>query len=318
MRSRPRSTSARRDRHSTPVVFTDTATPERSFDTGPVLVSVSTNDDVAAIHWAASEAAARHCALRVVHVFTPALTPDAFGYVPSGPAIPALQEAAQRVLDVAVERARDIAPELAVTGHLQAGETAVGILRQLDDDALVVLDRSAARRRWTSLVFGSLWHGLVRNTRVPVVLVGTLAPRGGPSAGRVVVALEAGGPSRAVLTFAYAAARRRHLGVTLLRVAGSADSPRAQAMHPVEATASREELHRLAHAVAATTPDLDAVVDLDDALSPRALADRAAGAALLVVGVSRRGIHWANPRTRALVGAAENVPLALVPLRNDH
>lgn len=181
-----------------------------------MLVSVDPSGSTSTVEWAAAEAAARGCDLNVVHTYTPALTPDVFGFVPMGFAVAALRDAAQRVLDDAVLRARAIAPDLSVTGQLQAGESALGILRQLDDHALIVLDRNAGRGSWAALLSGSLWRGLVRNTDVPVILVGALGSADGPSAGMVVVAAEPGGPPPAVRSFAAEEARRRGVGVCQL------------------------------------------------------------------------------------------------------
>jgi nucleotide-binding universal stress UspA family protein len=122
-------------------------------DSGPVLVGV---DGRArgwdALEWAAAEAAARQCTLRVVHVINwPSLMPESFGGVSAAQWDAGAQQEAELAVSEAARRARTIAPALRVTTHLQAGATAAAIVQERDRDALIVVGRGREAGRLRSL-----------------------------------------------------------------------------------------------------------------------------------------------------------------------
>jgi nucleotide-binding universal stress UspA family protein len=190
-------------------------------DSGPVLVAV---DGRArgwdALDWAAAEAAARQCALRVVHVISwPPLIPEQAGSVSASQWDEGAQRAGELALSEAVRRARAVAPELRVTTYLLAGTTAPAIMQASDQDALIVVGRSREAGRLRSLMVPVSWQ-LARNASCPVAVIGLSGeePRG-PSAGRVVVGIGATADP-AALGFAFRAARRRAVGLTVLHARG--------------------------------------------------------------------------------------------------
>jgi hypothetical protein len=75
---------------------------------------IGTADD--ALDWAAAEAAARGCRLRIVHAFRPPLLVDPYGVVPAiGDDLRLLWAGVEQVLAYAVARVRSVAPDLPVT-----------------------------------------------------------------------------------------------------------------------------------------------------------------------------------------------------------
>jgi nucleotide-binding universal stress UspA family protein len=112
-------------------------------DSGPVLVGVDGRArDWDALEWAAAEAVARQCTLRVVHVINwPSLMPESSGGVSAAQWDAGAQQAAELALSEAARRVRIIAAALRVTTHLQAGATAAAIVQESDRDALIVVGR---------------------------------------------------------------------------------------------------------------------------------------------------------------------------------
>ena len=100
-----------------------------------------------ALDWAAAEAAARRSPLRIVHVVVPlAAMFDPLGG--TGPiwADPDASEAGAQVVDEAVRRARQIAPDTTVTTSLTCGTVSAAIRAAGRDRALTVIGRSRPRR----------------------------------------------------------------------------------------------------------------------------------------------------------------------------
>jgi nucleotide-binding universal stress UspA family protein len=198
-----------------------TGLPPRQ-DTGPIVVAVDGHPHGwDALEWAAAEAAARQCALRIVHAvsrplaadaFTWPLTVDAFGDAGA-------QEAAEHIVSEAARRARIVAPALHITTHLQAGTTAAAVLQEGGQDALIVLGRGRKAGRFSSITRSVSWQ-VARHASCPVAMVELFdeASRG-PSAGRVVVGVDGTGGTQSRPRFRLSrrpAPWRRYHGATRL------------------------------------------------------------------------------------------------------
>lgn len=315
-RSPPPGTAS--DTHTGHVELPTAAAPAPA-DSRPVLVAVSGTQDWAALEWSAAEAAARQSPLRIVHTFPLPPGLDGTGNVPAGPALHAGQQAARRVLDQATCRAQAIAPDLPITAYLQPGPTVPGLVRERGDDSMVVVGRPGTTRGWPWPSARSTSRRLTRHSSTPVIVVGlspaTSTP--GPSAGSVVVGLDLEHPVGPVLDFAFAAASRRHVGVTVVH--SWAPSTRDRRYPDREATAWALREQRLSDALEPHQSAFDDVPvrrHLTTEPAPSALANESVGAALLVVGIRPSAVSFLPLRGKVadLVVRNVRVPVGVVPL----
>jgi nucleotide-binding universal stress UspA family protein/DNA-directed RNA polymerase specialized sigma24 family protein len=187
---------------------------------GAILVGVSGSaQSWEALAWAAAEADARGLVLRIVHAIEwPPVTADAFGALPVDLAAQA-RDAGEALLQQAAKRARSVVPGLPVFTVLALdGSVASAILRAGRHDALIVLGRRRVRRRPRWLIARSTATRIVGRAHCPVAIIGLLEPGSGPSSARVAAVVDSGPPSIEALDFAFRAAARRGVGVTILRV----------------------------------------------------------------------------------------------------
>jgi nucleotide-binding universal stress UspA family protein len=143
---------------------------------GHVVVGVDGSDEnAAAIRYAAQAASRRGTFLHVVHAWTVA-TPVALG--PMAVASPSIvdDEAVHAVGDEVVDRARALAgetvPGLEVTGSADEG-IAAEVIEAASKGASMVVLGSHRRGELSSLVMGSTSHSLIRNAACPVICVPT-------------------------------------------------------------------------------------------------------------------------------------------------
>lgn len=191
-------------------------------DAGPVLVAVDESSEAwEALEWAAAEAGARNTALRIVHVLRWQPVFDPFGLVlaDSRP-----YDGATHLLEQAAGRAHQLAPEVPVSIAVLAGPLASAIATEASQHALTVVGRphvprsSGAHQDWIS--------ALLAKSDAAVVVVGLRSPTvytSGPETARaltlpgdVVVAVDVRLLTPALLGFAFRAALRRGVGLTLL------------------------------------------------------------------------------------------------------
>ncbi|TDD29322.1 universal stress protein [Kribbella turkmenica] len=159
---------------------------ERPRTTSFVLVAVdSPTDGVDAVAWAAAEASARQATLHILHVIP--WEPFGLDYVGQGDA--GAYDAAQRLPDKAAERARRVAPHVAITTRIHTGEPARAIALEGDRADLIVLGRGATchpRRRSRR----SVTLQVAARSQRPVAVVGDAGtPQPGSAAGRVVAVM---------------------------------------------------------------------------------------------------------------------------------
>lgn len=281
----------------------------------PVVVGVAAWSGPAgrAVEWAAAEAAAQRCPLHVVH--TPRL-PRGLGlsWMFPGPVdVHEVEVAGARALEAAVARARAVHPDLEITAHLDPGSVAQVLLRRSRDARLLVLGRRADGRSGggQGRLTGSLAARISSSARCPVAVV---RPGGGaPGAARphVVVGVDGTRRSDAAVGFAFLAAQQRGLGVRAVH-AWAADRPADLEAVTAPLITTEAGAHALLHRSLARWriehPDVPVVPEVVRRDPSSALLDRAAGAALVVVGTRGRG-----PARGALLGSVSRAVVDGVP-----
>jgi nucleotide-binding universal stress UspA family protein len=268
-----------------------------------------------ALDWATAEAAARGSALRVVHVIAPpTFVRDPLGSVSPTWIDPCSSQEGARVLHEAVQRARSVAPDVTVETCLESGSVATAIRDASRNSSLTVVGRGRPRR------FGlpsPAWR-IARRAESPVAVVELDEERrDGPSAGRVVLGIEGTPASAAAIVYAFQAAARRGIGLTVIH----ACNPWAGLLESQgESRASMEELHLLVAIEDFLEICRDAYPEVDfrrrfvSAQAGATLIAESGAAALLVVGASpRRGRRRAplGPVARTACRAAHS-PVAII------
>jgi nucleotide-binding universal stress UspA family protein len=250
-----------------------------SRDYGPILVAVDGSiQGWGALEWAAAEAAARGCALRIVHsVKWPSRVPDISGGFVVNQWDLGTEALGSRVLTEASDRASSVAPSLRMTTHLYLGATANAVLREADKDTLIVVGGHRGSGHSSSLAKSV--KRVARRAKCPVAVV-RLSHRAshGPSAGRVVVSIDGRGDPSAALGFAFRAAHRRGVGVTAVLACLQRGSVRHDA--------------KVADALMMCTaayPDVEVRQRVAAVPPGPALVAESAGAALVVLGTRTRG-----------------------------
>jgi nucleotide-binding universal stress UspA family protein len=188
-------------------------------DTSSILVAVGADtQNWDALDWAAAEAAARSCPLRIVHAFKwdPVLLAGPWA-VPVDSCDHTAAETAASILLRARSRAAEVAPSVRMTTHAREGRTASAILREGSQDALIVLGRSR-RSGGSRLLNRSIGRRVARRANCPVAVI-QLAPEAlrRAAVGRVVVVLDGMNDPGPILSFALRAADKRGTVITVLR-----------------------------------------------------------------------------------------------------
>jgi nucleotide-binding universal stress UspA family protein len=263
-------------------------------DPRPVLVAVDgSRSGWDALDWAAAEAAARQCELGVVHEFAWPLCVDSFGVLHARVYDPDTVEAAEHLVLEAVRRAHLVAPDLGVRTHLQAGAPASGICPDAGDGALVVLGREQRAG-----AFGrSMPQRVLRRASDTVAVVGLSSPEvgSGRAVARVVVGIDDPRDSAPVLGFAFRAARRRGLGITVLHVWSPRGHSEFDALGdepPGSEFAKRRQLDAIMPGWSDVFPDVDVKRRLVRGPVGPALVAESDSAALLVIGSRSHGRRW--------------------------
>jgi nucleotide-binding universal stress UspA family protein len=164
-----------------------------------------------ALEWAAAEADARGARLRVRYTFALHLNRD--GYAGATIDATRVQHQVERTWREAVARSGAIAPLLEVSTELWAGPDAF-VEEDLGDgeEVLIVVARERhPRLSWLNPCAVSRVASL---TQHPVAVAGLFSRADGPSAGRVLLAVEGGSDPSSAVFFALGSARRRGVGLT--------------------------------------------------------------------------------------------------------
>jgi nucleotide-binding universal stress UspA family protein len=260
----------------------------------PILVGVDgSRGSLAAVDWAAAEAASRRSSLRVIHAFDWPL----YSYGPGGPSSYGppdadLRAAAGRILDEAVRRAALGSPGLSVDGTVRIGRPCPVMLDEARTAELVVVG-SRGLGGFTGLLVGSVSSRLAAHAPCPVVVMRPAhALRGagvGPPAD-CVVGVDDPSTAEDVVGFAFAEASRLHAGLTAVHCVEQL--PARYGVPPDdgdEPVALRHQLSDTVDAWQGKYPEVAAETVLVSGSPGRVLTELSRKALLVVVGSRERG-----------------------------
>jgi nucleotide-binding universal stress UspA family protein len=175
-----------------------------------------------ALDWAAQEAVARQCPLRIVHAFLWPLYDVPLGPLAGGPLDTGLPAAAEQILSAAAERARRAAPAVDVSTDLPVCAPAAALIDASHDAALVVVGHRGLGG-FTGLLVGSVGVQTAAHATCPVVIVRDPNDVGdpgepGPATGHVVVGVDGSDMSSLAVDFAFTHAALHRLGAIAVHV----------------------------------------------------------------------------------------------------
>ncbi len=246
---------------------------------------------LAAVGWAAREAAARGSALSVVHAMPawPLEVSEEDRYAEVGRW---MREGATSMLDAALERVRREDPRVAAQPRLLGGDPRAVLIEAAADAELLVVGNHGLGG-FAGMLLGSVALGIAGRAPCPVAVVRD--PATGQGAEEVVVGVDGSAAGADALGFAFAEASLRGAG---LRAVHAWSRPIAGggplALRAAEETAAREAAEgRLpAEALAGWSeryPDVKVTEQLEHGHPALVLAEASAHAGLLVVGSRGRG-----------------------------
>ena len=192
----------------------------------PIVVGVDAGGTATgALCWAAVQAAAQHCPLRIVHVFQPPTLIDPYGLIPwAEVGLVQARAAAEQLLREAAARAWSIAPDTSVSPLLQFGAPGRELLVQAANARLLVVG-TGGRRGMRGLLTGSVSAHVARRSSCPTVVIRPSRSLDlGRDPRRIVVGVGAMPSCSPALGFALRAARERGVGLTVVH-AWSPDTP---------------------------------------------------------------------------------------------
>jgi nucleotide-binding universal stress UspA family protein len=267
------------------------------FTRPPVVVGIDGSDtSLAAVTWAVAEAARHSLPLHVVHAWSVPLPPVAMGPTVMGPDDRKLREAAQSVLDQAVEHARARNINIEIVGELRAGSPASIVLDAAEGASVVAIGASGLDG-FSEFFLGSVSMQVITHAPCPVAVVGVpqtdIEP--GPDAGRVVVGIDGSAVSVGAAHAAFEAASMRGVGLTLLHVWNAPAYDASGLVMPnrlILEDALLDELRAMAETVAGLQekyPDVAVNQRLDHGKPAKVLADASRGAELVVIGTRGHG-----------------------------
>lgn len=261
----------------------------------PIVVGIDGSpESLRAVDWATAEAMATRHPLKIVHVFAWPMTSVPAEAYQHDRLSQDVRAAAQGRVDAAIAHARALAPELELSGTLVAGAPVPELVRASDDAHLLVV-ASRGHGGFVGLLVGSVGVGVAAHARCPVVVVRPSAEEAGPDAGRVVVGVDGSPHGELALRFAFDAAARRGVGLTVVHTwTEPAPLGPGDVLPPVYDIdlVIQEETRVLAELIAGWRekyPDTDIRQVVEHARASHTLVERSAGAELLVVGSRGRG-----------------------------
>ncbi|GAA3277057.1 universal stress protein [Dactylosporangium vinaceum] len=249
---------------------------------------------LAAVAWAAADAARRRCRLEVVHAY---IWPTVYAPVP-GPVLSpyedGVREAAERALTDAAEHARTVSPGLAVRTDLRLQGPSAALV-EASRHAVTVVVGNRGHGGFTSLLLGSVGAALAAHAACPVVIVRHDVRPLSAEAGRVLVGVDGSHDAELALRFAFEQASYRGVGLTaaLAYQWPASSGPGDMLPLPYDQDDLREDEQRaLAESMAGWAgryPDVDVRHTPVQGRPAAVLTALSAGAELLVVGSRGRG-----------------------------
>jgi acyl-CoA dehydrogenase family protein 9 len=273
-----------------------------STNPAPIVVGVDgSSPSRRALEWAAREAAARQCPLRIVHAFQWPLTNELMGPPAVGPPDAGLQHAAETLLSTTAFRARKLAPAVDIRTALPAGPPAAALIDASHDAALLVVGHRGLGG-FAGLLVGSVGVQTAAHAACPVIIVRDSHPdeaddrnETGPAPGQVVFGVDGSDLSSLAVEFAFGYAALHRLGVTAVNVyqLPALAAPSDAWLVAYDAPGGREDQTRLLDEALAGYRDKYPDVPLRQIVrhgQPAAvLVAESAGAAMTVVGSRSRG-----------------------------
>lgn len=262
-----------------------------------IVVGIDGSDQGAsAVDWAAREAVLRNLPLRVLHAWSMPIPPVAMGPAVMGGDDTVLRDAAQKVLDRAVDQARKGHPDAEITGDLQPGPPATVLLDAAESAALLVVGSDGVNTL-SELFLGSISMQCVTHAPCPVAVVPHEEPHrdseGQPS--RIIAGIDGSALSTDVARVAFEEASFRHVGLTLVHVwDGPAIDPAGMSLphEMVGADAEQAERLDLAESIAGLSeefPDVSVEERFAHGKAAKVLSELSEAAELMVVGSRGHG-----------------------------
>ena len=251
-----------------------------------------------AVDWAAREAVARRCPLRIVHAFLWPLLNVPIGPPAGCPPDAGLANAAEDILADATDRARRAAPALEISADLPVCSPAAALIEASHDAGLVVVGHRGLGG-FTGLLVGSVGVQTAAHAACPVIVVRNSEPskpsESGPATGRVLVGVDSSDHSRLAVDFAFTHAALHGLGLVAVHAhqwppfSASSDA-RIASRQPDDAQAEPTQLlNETLAGYRDTYPDVPVQQKVVQGRPSAVLVAESAGAALTVVGSRGRG-----------------------------
>lgn len=263
----------------------------------PVVVGIDGSESSqVALSWAADEAALRGLPLRVIHAWQVPLPPVAMGPAVMHPGEEQLEQAAQSILDRAVDDLEKSHPRAEITSDLVSGPPATVMIEASEDATMLVVGKGHLEGI-AAFFLGSTSMQVVTHAECPVAIA--IEPEAdvepGPDAGRVVVGIDGSEISVGAAQEAFEAASLLNAGVTLLHVWNPSEYDVAglatgSALNWEDA--HQGELRGMAETVAGLQekyPDVNVEQRLAHGKPGKVLADHSRSAKLIVVGSRGHG-----------------------------
>ena len=181
-------------------------------NTKPIVVGTDGADSSAiAVDWAAHEAHRRHLPLRIVHAFD--FDWQGARYNIGTEVVDAARKAAEAVVALAWDRARDIAPDITIETETFIGRAAPRLLDVARDAELLVLG-TRGRGGFAGLLLGSVSQRVATHASCPVVIVrGPATTANGP----IAAGVDDSPTADLVLETAFTAASEHRCPLTVVR-----------------------------------------------------------------------------------------------------
>ncbi len=266
---------------------------EHQFD---VVVGVDgSQESMAAVEWAAADAARRHRGLRIVHAYAWPVVYPPLGTHPTPAWDKAIRQAAEHIVGSAVAHARAVASGLTIT-TATPGQLAAAALLDATKRADAVVVGSRGLGGFTGLLLGSVGVQLAAHADCPVVVIRHGGGGGdGAEAGRVVVGIDGAHDAGRTMRFALEQASFRGIGLTAVHTYLWPDPTGPGDMLPLvydEEDLRADERRALAESVtgwADKYPDVDVRQSTVRGGAAAVLTRLSRDAELLVVGSRGRG-----------------------------
>jgi nucleotide-binding universal stress UspA family protein len=255
---------------------------------GAVVVGVDGSERSArAADWAAGEAELWGAPLHLLFAFE--WPPATEGYEPG--VSPDVRAGADQLLAEQVEAVATNHPGLDVTGQVIVSQPAV-VLVEASKEAAGIVVGARGLGRFTGPLLGSVSQKVAAHARGPVIVV---REQVGALPGPVVVGTDPLDPPTEALRFALEEARRRGVGVTVVKGAGrrfaggaqAPDSARMQIARQLEA--AHERLRQVVDEVASGFPGVDVEITESTSYPADAILEEAGTESLVVVGSRGHG-----------------------------